>query len=96
MGRTWGNWGSFSQEGGSGDAFCAEAPSGAAEAVDGSARASSVTFRLREAKLVKQRDVQQFKVPLLAGDAAEERVWINCYLAYMRRFNATIEDSLWH
>jgi len=45
---------------------------------------------------VKQREVQHFKVPTLAGDAAEQRGWINGYLAYMRRFDATTTDSLWH
>ena len=45
---------------------------------------------------MKQREVQHFKLPLLAGDAAEQRGWINGYLAYMRRFDATTDDSLWH
>ena len=63
---------------------------------EGSARASTATKQLREARLVKQREIQHFKLPLLAGDAAEQRGWVNGYLAYMRRFDATVDDSLWH
>ena len=59
-----------------------------------STKASTTTRRLRESKLVKQREVQHYKLPLLAGDAAEQRGWINAYLAYMRRFDATTEDFL--
>ena len=75
------------------DAAGREAPGGSAR---GSIGASTATRQLREAKLVKQREVQHFKVPTLAGDAAEQRGWINGHLAYMRRFDATTTDSLWH
>ena len=56
--------------------------------------ASSVRQK-REGKLVKQREVANFKVPLLAGDAAEQRGWVNTWLAYMRRFDAGTKDFLY-
>ena len=45
---------------------------------------------------MKQREIQHFKLPTLAGDAAEQRGWVSSFLAYMRRFDATVTDALWH
>ena len=51
---------------------------------------------MKESKLVNRREIQNFKLPLLAGSASEQRGWIHSFLAYMRRFDATADDSLWH
>ena len=73
----------------------AELPFGLPREADrNSTKASTATRQVRESKLVKQREITHFKLPLLAGDAAEQRGWINGYLAYMRRFDATQEDFL--
>ena len=57
---------------------------------------SSEQRKLREAKLVKQREVQSFKLAKLAGDAAEQRGWLSAFLAYIRRFDATERGNfLW-
>ena len=36
---------------------------------------------MKESKLVKQREMQNFKLPLLAGSASEQRGWIHSFLA---------------
>ena len=57
---------------------------------------SSEVRRLVEAKLVKQREVQGFKLAKLAGSASEQRGWVNAFLAYIRRFDATTHGTfLW-
>ena len=49
-----------------------------------------------EHKIVKQREIQSFKLPKLAQDAAEQRGWVNAFLAYIRRFDLTPDgDFLW-
>ena len=77
------------------------APSGAPpgpDLADGPAASvtSSAARKRKEAQLVKQRGVESFKLPKLAGDAAEQRGWLNAFLAYVRRFDATSEGNfLW-
>ena len=68
---------------------------GSAGGRDGSSLGSGTGQHPKESKLVKQRELTHFKLPLLAGDAAEQRGWVSSYLAYMRRFDEK-PDSLWH
>ena len=53
-------------------------------------QASSNTRKHRsEAKLVSQREIQHFRLPKLASNAAEQRGWTTRATTYVRRFDAT-------
>ena len=71
------------------------APGKAASTASNSEQSSGSrkTKKVRENKLVRQREVQHFKLPLLANNAEEERDWLHAYLAYMRRFDATASGT---
>ena len=74
---------------------CPSAPDRAANAASNSERGSGSrrTKKGCEDKLVKQREIQHFKLPLLSNNAAEQRGWLNSFLAYMSRFDATASES---
>ena len=59
-------------------------------------KSSERNRRCVENKLVKQREIQGFKLAKLAGTASEQRGCVNAFLAYVRRFDATtLGTFLW-
>ena len=74
----------------------AEATGGPIDSGTASVKSSERQRRLVENKLVKQREIQGFKLAKLAGTASEQRGWVNAFLAYFRRFDATtLGTFLW-
>ena len=74
----------------------ASATGGPKDSGSASVKSSERNCRLVENKLVKQREIQTFKLAKLAGTASEQRGWVNAILAYIRRFDATtLGTFLW-